>query len=149
MDTRKKIGEILLDAGSVTQAQLDEALRDQVSSNNKLGELLIEKGVLTAQQVTEALALQFMLPVVNVNEYLGNISAINSLPKSLMERLGVFPLELQNNGNTLLVAISDPLDLVVQDELRMATTLNIKFALATEQNIYSALVAITSGAQPS
>jgi type IV pilus assembly protein PilB len=149
MDTRKKIGEILLDAGSITQAQLEEALKDQVASNNKLGELLIEKGVLTAQQVTEALGLQFMLPVVNVNEYLGNISAINSLPKSLMERLGVFPLELQNNGSTLLVAISDPLNLPIQDELRMATMLNIKFALATEQNIYSALVAITSGPQSS
>jgi type IV pilus assembly protein PilB len=148
MDTRKKIGEILLDAGSVTQPQLEEALKDQVSSNNKLGELMIEKGILTAQQVTEALGLQFMLPVVDVNAYLGNISAINSLPKSLMERLGVFPLELQNNGNTLLVAISDPLNLPVQDELRMATMLNIKFALATEQNIYSALVAITSGMQP-
>jgi type IV pilus assembly protein PilB len=148
MDTRKKIGKILLEAGSITQAQLEEALKDQVSSNNKLGELMIEKGILTAQQVTEALGLQFMLPVVDVSEYLGNISAINSLPKSLMERLGVFPLELQNNGSTLLVAISDPLNLPVQDELRMATTLNIKFALATEQNIYSALLAITSGTQP-
>jgi type IV pilus assembly protein PilB len=142
---KKRIGEILLEAGSITKAQLNEALKAQVSSNNRLGEIFVEKGILTQQQVIEALALQFMMPVVDVKNYLTNISAINSLPRGLMERLGIFPLELQNDGTTLVVAISDPLNLPAQDELRMSTTLNIKLALATEQNIYAALAAIGGG----
>lgn len=145
---KKRIGEILLEAGSITKAQLDQALKAQVSSNNRLGEILVEKGLLTEQQVTEALGLQFMLPVVNVRDYLSNISAINSLPRAVMERLGVFPIELQNDGNTLVVAISDPLNLPAQDELRMVTPLAIKLALATEQEIYAALSAITGGDAP-
>lgn len=139
MEVRKKLGEILLDANSITKTQLDEALREQVSSNNKLGELLVEMGTLTPQRVTEALGLQFMLPVVNIRDYLHNITAINSLPRSFMQRCGVFPLELQNNGNTLVVAISDPLDVTVQSELRMVTPLDVRFALATKQDIYAAL----------
>ncbi len=145
---KKRIGEILLEAGSITKAQLDQALKAQVSSNNRLGEILVEKGLLTEQQVTEALGLQFMLPVVNVRDYLSNISAINSLPRTVMERLGVFPIELQNDGNTLVVAISDPLNLPAQDELRMVTPLSIKLALATEQDIYAALSALTGGDSP-
>ncbi len=144
---KKRIGEILLEAGQITKAQLDEALKIQVSSNNRLGEIFVEKGILTQQQVTEALGLQFMLPVVDVNDYLSNVAAVNSLPKPLMERLGVFPLELQNDGNTLLVAISDPLNLPAQDELGMVTPLNIKLALATEHNIYAALAALTQGTE--
>jgi type IV pilus assembly protein PilB len=145
METRKKLGEILLDANSITKAQLDEALKEQLNSNHKLGELLVDKGVLTQQQVTEALGLQFMLPVVNVNHFLNNVSAINSMPRSLMERLDVFPLELQNDGSTLVVAISDPLDADLQDELRMVTPLDVRFALATKQSIRSALSDSASG----
>jgi hypothetical protein len=148
MEARKKLGEILLDAGSITKSQLDEALREQVSSNDRLGELLVAKGVLTPQQVTEALGLQFMYPVVNVRDYFGSISAVNSLPRDLRERLGVFPLELQSNGTVLLVAISDPLNNSVQDELRISTPLNVKFALATEEDIQGALISISSEAVP-
>ena len=133
-ETRKKLGEILLEAGSITKAQLDEVLQEQINSNHKLGELLVQKGVLTNQQVTEALGLQFMLPVVDANNYLSNISAINSLPRALMERLGVFPIELQSNGGVLLVAIPDPLNLALQEQLRMVSPLTIKFALATQQH---------------
>ena len=148
MEIRKKLGEILLDAKSITKAQLDEALNEQSDSNSKLGELLIEKGILTPQKLTEALALQFMLPVVNVENYLNNISVANSLPRAVMERWGVFPLCLQNNGTDLVVAISDPLDVLLQEELRMVTPLNIRLALATKQSILSALAYNASGGNP-
>jgi type IV pilus assembly protein PilB len=149
MAMRKKLGEILMESGCLTQAQLDEALEElgkQKLSDDRLGDLLVGKGMLTAQQVTEALGLQYMLPIVNVSDYLANISAINSLPRALMERLGVFPLELKNNDSMLVVAISDPLDVVAQDQVRAATSLDVSFVLATEQNIFSALAA-TSGAK--
>ncbi|MDR1622950.1 MAG: Flp pilus assembly complex ATPase component TadA, partial [Synergistaceae bacterium] len=149
MAMRKKLGEILVELGSLNQAQIDEALKElaeQKLSDDRLGDMLVAKGIVTAQQVTEALGLQFMLPVVNVGDYLTNISALNSLPRALMERLGAFPLELQDNGGALVVAISDPLDLVAQDMVRAATTLDVHFALATEQSIFSALAATGAGA---
>jgi len=139
MEARKKLGEILLDAKSITKAQLDEALTEQSNSTSKLGELLVGKGVLTPQKLTEALALQFMLPVVNAVDYVNNVSVTNSLPRAVMERWGVFPLALQNNGADLVVAISDPLDTALREELRMVTPLNVKFALSTEESILSAL----------
>jgi len=148
MEARKKLGEILLDAKSITKAQLDEALNEQSNSTNKLGELLIAKGVLTPQKLTEALALQFMLPVVNATDYVNNVSVSNSLPRAVMERWGVFPLVLQNNGADLVVAISDPLDTALREELRMVTPLNVKFALATQESIISALAGVGAPSEP-
>jgi len=148
MEARKKLGEILLDAKSITKAQLDEALNEQSNSTNKLGELLVEKGVLTPQKLTEALALQFMLPVVNATDYVSNVSVSNSLPRAVMERWGVFPLVLQNNGADLVVAISDPLDTALREELSMVTPLNVKFALATKENILSALAGEGTSSEP-
>ena len=114
---RKKIGEILLEARSISPESLERALQAQVGSGKRLGAVMVEMGILTEPQVTEALGLQFMLPVVNVEEYLGNVAAINALPRALLDRLKALPLEFQNDGRVLLVAISDPLDMTTQDML--------------------------------
>ncbi|NLL37049.1 MAG: Flp pilus assembly complex ATPase component TadA, partial [Fretibacterium sp.] len=140
---RKKIGEILLEARSITPDALEKALKAQAdpagSGGKRLGAVMVELGILTEKQVTEALGLQFMMPVVDVKDYLSNVAAINALPRSLLERLKAFPLEFQNDGRALLVAISDPLDLTTQDMLQMASNIELKFALAPADEIAEAL----------
>ncbi len=139
--TRKKFGEILIESRSISSEMLDTALKAQLrdKSSKRLGAVMVEMGLITSQQVTEVLGLQFMLPVIDIKDYMSNIDALNALPRALAKRVNALPLEFQNNGTSLLVAISDPLDLQTQDILQRSSNLNIKFALSTEEEIRAAL----------
>ena len=137
--SKKRIGDILLETRNITPEDLERGLGVQASNSGKrLGAILVELGVLTERQVTEALGLQFMLPVVDVQDYVGNSSVQGILPNELMVRLNAFPLELQDRGSILLVAISDPLDTETQDALRKEASLDLRFALAPSAEIRGA-----------
>ena len=140
--TRKKIGEILLRSRRVAPEALQRALDEQTKNPQKrIGAILVELGLLTDRQLTEALGLQFMLPVVKVSDYMANIAAQNECPRELMEKFNVFPLEFQEHGSVLLIAISDPLDVATQDMLRTKLPVPLRFALAPAQEIREALMA--------
>ena len=140
--TRKKIGEILLRSRRVTPEDLQRALGEQAKNPQKrIGAILVEMRLLTDRQLTEALGLQFMLPVVKVSDYMANIAAQNEFPRELMEKFNVFPLEFQEHGSVLLIAISDPLDVATQDMLRTKLPVPLRFALAPAQEIREALMA--------
>ena len=140
--SKKRIGDILLETRNITPEDLERGLGVQASNSGKrLGAILVELGVLTERQVTEALGLQFMLPVVDVQDYVGNSSVQGILPNELMVRLNAFPLELQDRGSILLVAISDPLDTETQDALRKEASLDLRFALAPSAEIRGAILA--------
>ena len=129
----------------VTPEELEQGLSAKaVDSDKRLGAILVGLGILTERQVTEALGLQFMLPVVDVQDYVTNVSTQNILPLDLMERLNAFPLEFQDRGSVLLVAISDPLDAGTQEELRKAASLDLRFALAPAEEIRGANLTLRS-----
>ena len=129
----------------VTPEELERGLSAKaVDSDKRLGTILVGMGILTERQVTEALGLQFMLPVVDVQDYVTNASTQNILPLDLLERLNAFPLEFQDRGSVLLVAVSDPLDTETQEELRRAASLDLRFALAPVEEIRGANLALKS-----
>lgn len=137
---RRKLGEILLQMRLVSPEELKLALEEQARSPGKrLGTILIEMGGTTGQALTSALGRQFMLPVVKVANYADNVAARHAVPRELMESLKAFPLEFQEHDSVLLVAISDPMDVVTQNILRTKISFPIRFALAPEQDIQEAL----------
>ena len=137
---RRKLGEILLQMRLVSPEELKLALEEQTKSPGKrLGTILIEMGGTTGQALTSALGRQFMLPVVKVANYADNAAARHAVPRELMESLKAFPLEFQEHDSVLLVAISDPMDVVTQNILRAKISFPIRFALAPEEEIQEAL----------
>lgn len=145
---RRKLGEILLQMKLVSPEELRLALEDQARSPGKrLGAILIERGGTTSQALTSALGRQFMLPVVKVANY-GDVAARHAVPRELMESLKAFPLEFQEHGSVLLVAISDPLDVVTRNILRAKVSFPIRFALAPEEDILEALREAVSDPPP-
>ena len=145
---RRKLGEILLQMKLVSPEELRLALEDQArSSGKRLGAILIERGGTTSQALTSALGRQFMLPVVKVANY-GDVAARHAVPRELMESLKAFPLEFQEHGSVLLVAISDPLDVVTRNILRAKISFPIRFALAPEEDILEALREAVSDPPP-
>jgi type II secretory ATPase GspE/PulE/Tfp pilus assembly ATPase PilB-like protein len=113
-----RLGEALVARGLVTPALLTRALAAQQQSqpHRLLGRMLAEAGVITEQQLAAALADWLGLQVVDLRAIQPEATALAAVPQAVAEREGVLPLML--HGDTLVVAMPDPWDQRLLDELR-------------------------------
>ncbi len=131
---RKLLGKILEEMRVISQAQIKAALKAQMSdSGKKLGEILIEQGLANSAQVTKALARQFEYPFVRLGKVKISPEITQSIPRSVCEEHGIFPVKA--NGKTLTVAISDPLDLFTMDNLKFILNSEIECVLSPKEDI--------------
>ena len=133
-----RLGDLLVDAGAITPANLQAALAEQKVSQMRLGEILIKNGYLTEAALAEALCKQLELPFVSLANVRPNQEAISSLPENIAERLNVMPLAIAADGK-LTVAMSDPLNAFAIDELRMVTNREVDVKVATASDIRRAI----------
>ena len=131
---RKRFGEILREYDLVSQDSLDKALMLQKTSDKRLGEILVSLGALTPTQVAETLAVQLELQFIQLDRYQPEDEAIKMIPRKVAERLQLIPLKLDED-DTLLVTMSDPLDLPAQDEIKMLTGHEIRIATSGGDDI--------------
>ncbi len=130
----QKLGQMLLDEGLISQAQLDEALaRQRVTRGTHLGQMFIEKGVVTQEQVDIAMAKKLGIPFVKIQEFQAEINTINRLSAELAMQLNVFPLA-EINGK-LIVALEDPFNQKAIEALRFNTKMNVEAVKASSQDI--------------
>ena len=133
-----RLGDLLLQQGLVTTAQLDEALKYQVIFGGKLGTNLIEMGILEEDELAAALSQQFRVPTISVDEIM-NVQppVLALLPRELIEQHSVLPLKLEGRRLTLLMP--DPADFKLIDDLSFRTGLIIKPVVAAEVRLVLAL----------
>lgn len=137
MDTRKKIGEVLVETKIINQQQLEQAISFQKGKNKRIGKIFVELGFATEKQIAEALANALSIPLVNCSEYTIDAKLTSLVPRALMETRIIMPLEIKNN--TLLVAMVDPLDWETIDTLAFGTGLKIIPAVTYETNLLEAI----------
>lgn len=106
----KRIGEILIERGLITQAQLYDAIREQSVRGGFLGEVMISKGWITEEKLLEALARQFGMQYINLRTQYIDMKLAGEFSSSLIIDHKCFPL-LQD-ADTITVAITNPLDAV-------------------------------------
>ena len=128
------LGELLVTSGSITREQLQDALKEQKVSGLRIGEILVNKGLLTEGKLLDALSSQLRIEVYSLSRYRPMPEALRMVPEHVAKRLNVIPLSVVD-GNTLLVAMSDPLDILAQDEIRMVSGMDIKIGLASPSEI--------------
>jgi len=134
---RKRISDILMESGLISQHQLDHALMLQKSKNKRLGKILVELGYVNEAQIAEALAKQLSLPFVDCSQYEITPELKALIPKDIVEKKLVLPLELQDRN--LLLAMADPLDYETIGEISFMTALNVKHVVACETNLLEAI----------
>lgn len=132
-----KIGEILLGLGFIDRQKLREALENQQYVDKKLGEILIEKGMITESQLIEALSQEYHLPVVNVSEVQVEPRVQELFTYDILEKHNVVPLKIEDDY--LVIAVNDPLDLGVIQDLKNISGLKVKLVLSTVDEIKSSL----------
>ena len=130
----QRLGQMLLEEGLISQAQLDDALAKQRTLPGKhLGQILIEKGMVTLEQVDIAMARKLGIPFVKLQDFQATTQIVSKLSAVLAMQFNVFPLA--EVGGKLIVALEDPLDQKVIDALRFNTTMKIEAVKASAQDI--------------
>lgn len=142
---RKKLGEILVAKGVVSQEDMDKALGIAKGSRRRVGQALVEAGFATDEQVAQALAEQYGVPYVNPNDAdtQGTIQ-IDLIPKEIVRKHMVLPVA--KDGGRLKLIVSDPMDLELQDMLRFRLNLEIDPLLASKTAIRNFLEGGENGA---
>jgi type IV pilus assembly protein PilB len=128
-----RLGDLLLSSHFITREQLDLALQHQKTKGGRLGQCLVKLGYLTEEILHSVLSRQFGLEIVDPETTDIDAEILKLLPRELAVRLQVIPI--RREGNILFVAMSDPNDVSLFDELTFRTGLKIKPILAGEAQI--------------
>lgn len=130
---RKRLGDLLLESGLITDEQLTKTLQSK-ARDEKLGNALLRYGYITEQQLIEVLEFQLGIPHVNLLQYPIEQEVVDLVPKDLAKNYNLMPLRIK--ANKLYTAMSDPMDYFAIEELRMTTGLQIVPAIATKNALY-------------
>lgn len=117
---RIKIGDLLVKAGVITDLQLRAALAEQQQWGGKLGDILVRMEFLTEEVLVRALSKQTGIARADLTGEPHGPS-LAKIPAEVAEEFGVVPLGVKDDGRTLVLAMSDPLNLDVIDHVRSLT----------------------------
>jgi len=130
---RKKLGEILVEGGLLTQKQLEEALPFQKKSNLKLGQFLVREGIVSESQIVDLVSNQLRLEKYRPDKYTIDVDLANLLPADIAHKYQAAPL--QKNGLLLTIAMMDPLDINGLDAIEVYTNCEVEAIICTEQHL--------------
>lgn len=134
------IAEMLLQKGYITQEQLDAALAMQKISDKKIGQILIDLGYIKEEKLLQLLAEQFNVPLIDLKTYPLQPDLVKLLPEFYARHFRAIILNEENDS--YLVGMTDPQDLLAQDEIERILKKKIKFALIREDDLFNILDSI-------
>jgi Type II secretion system (T2SS), protein E, N-terminal domain len=121
-----KLGELLIKANVLQESQLKAALAEQAKWGGKLGEILVRMSLVSEDILVRALSKQLNIPAVNLDAVQVLPAHVRSkIPAETARDFSVLPLQLRDEGRTLVVAVADPLNVRHLDELRAVTKCRI------------------------
>ncbi|MBT2569180.1 ATPase, T2SS/T4P/T4SS family [Planococcus sp. ISL-110] len=129
---RRRLGDILVEQGLLTQADLQETLNGK-QNDQKLGDALLQRGIITEQQLIETLEVQLGIPHVSLFRYPFDPMLFNVVPKEFAKRKLLVPLKTE--GDRLFIAMNDPTDFITIDDLRLTTGFQIEPTIASKEDI--------------
>ncbi len=134
---RKRIGDILIEMGLLTQQQLDECLVEQKTSGKLLGSLLLEKNLVAKQDLARALAKQVNVKFIDtITEQMADPTLLGKVPLKFLRQHVVIPLMYEGMRT---IATSNPRDLQPLDDLALLMPGEVVYAVATEEVILEAI----------
>ncbi|BAE84201.1 GspE/PulE family protein [Desulfitobacterium hafniense] len=134
---RKRLGEILIAGGALTEEQLNEALKMQKSLSLRLGEVLVRQNFVSEEEILRTIQRQLGIPSVDLNRIVVTEKILKMIPEAVARKYTVLPVDFTNGQ--LLVATSDPTDYYAIDDLRLASGMMVKPCVAKKADILRAI----------
>jgi type IV pilus assembly protein PilB len=128
-----RLGEILLREGVVSREQLGQALAEQKATKHRLGYVLVKLGLVPELEITKVLARQYRMPAVDLSRFEVDPKILKLVPSDMAAKGVVLPLKRE--GRTLTVAMADPTDLGLLEDLKFITRFDLFPVLAGEYTL--------------
>ena len=135
--SRKKLGDLLIEVGIITSEQLANALEIQKNTGDKLGNILTSQGYVTEDHIIQVLEFQLGIPHVKLEKYNIDKLSCTLIPESIAKRYGLIPIKKENG--ILTVAMSDPLNVYAIDDLKIYSGMEIQPVIASHDDINKAI----------
>ena len=137
VEEKKSFGDFLVGFGVITADQLRKVLQEQKRGGERLEQAIVRLRYAKEELVLQCLANYFDLPFVDLNTYLIDEKGLKIIPEEMARRHTLIPLF--KIGNSLTVAMSNPLDIHALDEVRSKTRTDVEIAISTEEKIKKAI----------
>jgi type IV pilus assembly protein PilB len=136
-EAKKSLGEFLIGVGVITSEQLSRASQEQKRGGERLEQTILRLGYAKEDLLLQALADYFSLPFVDLDTYLIDENVAKSIPEELARRHTVIPLF--KIGNTMTVAMANPLNILALDEVKSKARTDVEIAISSEKKIKKAI----------
>lgn len=133
----EKLGEMLMRAGLVSEAQLKTGIETQKQVGGKLGTLLVKLRYIPEERLVNFLGRELNLPVLSLKHLVVSPQVSALMDVEVLERHLILPLSKGEDG--LRLAMADPLDFEAIDEVRFLTGMNVRAEVASRTNIQKAI----------
>lgn len=132
-----KLGDVLVQAGAITEEQLIQSLKEQKQSNVPLGKALVQMGFISEEKLLNSLADQLKIPYVDIQGVKFSQEAIRKVPESIARKHRIIPISIENGS--LKLAMADPLNIFAVDEVTIQSGMDVVTVLAAESDIERAI----------
>ncbi len=140
-----RLGELLINENHITRDQLNEALAYQRANGGRLGSCLVKLKFVSEENLTSVLSRQYGVASINLAYFEPDAEVIKIIPREIALKYQVVPLSRE--GSTLQIAVSDPNNVVLLDELKFVTGLTIEPLVASETQLREAIERFYESAQ--
>ena len=130
---KKRLGDVLLEQELITDEQLRECLSIQRQSGSNLASVLVEKGYLDEEDLVVTLSEQLGIPHIRVAHYNIPQEVLDEVPETIARQYQMLPVSV--TGDVLTLAMSDPLNIMALDDLRMLTSYEIEPVVAVQSEL--------------
>src|SRR5437867_2088205 len=135
--TSVRIGDLLIREGLITKEQLDKALQEQKQNGTRVGYNLVKLGFIPETELTKMLARQFKMPAVDLSKFTVDPKIAKLIPGEMALKNLVLPLKRE--GRILTVAMADPTNMGVLEDLKFITRYDVFPVIAGEFTIRNVL----------
>jgi type IV pilus assembly protein PilB len=133
----KKLGDLLVRETLITAEQLESALKEQKTNGGMLGSNLVKMGYLEEAELMEFLSKQFGVPASEPSKMDVDPEVVEMIPANIVQKYKIVPISLE--GQTLTIAMVDPSNIFIIDDIKFLTRKNIRVTVATESSIKQAM----------
>jgi type IV pilus assembly protein PilB len=133
MKVKKRLGEILVKNGLLTEEMLKQVLIDQKKTDLKVGQYLIRQGIVQEKQIIDLLSEQLNIKKYHMNDFPLDLELVRYIPIEIAQKNQVVPLKIK--GNLLMVAIVDPLEITILDSIEKLNNMEVEPVICSEAEI--------------
>lgn len=133
MRIKKRLGEMLVEGGLLSEEQLAQAIGSQRRTNLKLGQFLVREGIVSGAQIVDQISKQLKMEKYRPDKYPLDMELSKVIPVDLAQKYQLVPL--QKTRHLLTVAMTDPMDINALDTIEVHSNMEVETVICTDQDL--------------